>query len=217
MKNEEDGKDHKDDMEAEISRTEKGRGSLAVGRAICEAVRATLSDPSLEEEGRKRARAFLNGHFTVFGGDAPTPLMPTAGGLSQTLLDKAERQRREDHDAESRSPERAAWLQRARAALLAAIEPMREDSTRFLDLQSSVLSATGADSCLDCLEVRPELFNVNDELWAAHGAGEHILCAPCLEKRMGRPLAIADLTDAPVNDLIRLGHAMALREPARAG
>lgn len=213
---EDDGEDHKEEMEAYFSQTEKGRGALAVSRAMCGAVRQLLLDPTLEGEGRKKAEKFLSGHFTVHGGDRRTPSFTSPGEMVEAYRQQAERDMMETLDARDRDPERVAWLKRVREAVLPAVEALREDSHRFHDLLIGALNLTGAIACLDCLDHRPPMFHVQDELWAAHGAGDRILCTGCLEKRMGRPLAIQDFTDAPVNDHIRLGHAIALRDAVPA-
>lgn len=57
--------------------------------------------------------------------------------------------------------------------------------------------------CLDCRVHTGEIneyFMVHDDLWfSVNPDGEGMLCLGCLEARLGRPLAAADFTDAPVN------------------
>lgn len=170
--------------------------------------------PSLEEEGRKKGRKFLEQTFTAYGGDRPTPPESSPGELARKYREDDTKSWDRMKAAAEIEPEHTAWLERAREALLRALDTLAEDSMRFVELQGWIMSATGLNFCFDCLEQCPNLFHAQDELWAAHGAGEHILCVTCFEKRTGRPLAIQDFTDAPVNDHVRLGHAIALRERA---
>ena len=52
-------------------------------------------------------------------------------------------------------------------------------------------------------------FMVCDEVWKAAGMDyKGFLHLPCLEKRLGRPLALADFTDVPINDNIRFAYKM---------
>ena len=44
----------------------------------------------------------------------------------------------------------------------------------------------------------------------AGGEMRLVLCFECLEKRLGRKLRIVDLTDYPINNLLKKGAAMAL-------
>jgi len=53
--------------------------------------------------------------------------------------------------------------------------------------------------CDDCRVEFPHPYMVHDALWEDHGVGEGILCKPCLEARVGRPLTRADLSDVPLN------------------
>ena len=63
--------------------------------------------------------------------------------------------------------------------------------------------------CFDCGCLWPEGFMVRNELWAAACAAgaacagatgpEMILCLHCTEKRLGRRVVRADLTEAPIN------------------
>lgn len=69
----------------------------------------------------------------------------------------------------------------------------------------------GAEICLDCYFtaapcgdcIRPtqpdEIYMVHDAIWTAARAGYGYLCIECLERRIGRQLARADFTSAPVN------------------
>jgi len=68
-------------------------------------------------------------------------------------------------------------------------------------------------SCYDCGMVRPEYHMLWDGVWEKAWDGKQPphedprdprqplqLCFACLEKRLGRPLANADFTTAPVNN-----------------
>lgn len=46
---------------------------------------------------------------------------------------------------------------------------------------------------------------------AEHIRGHCLLCLPCLELRLRRPLRIDDFTDVPVNETLRFGYAMGAR------
>lgn len=68
-------------------------------------------------------------------------------------------------------------------------------------------------NCHDCCSVYAT-YMAREKVW--HAAIEHspdkrairYLCLHCLERRLGRPLTIDDFTSAPINDGIRLGHAL---------
>ena len=59
--------------------------------------------------------------------------------------------------------------------------------------------------CIDCgtntLTENYGYYMVRNALWEQAGMTTHggMLCFACLEARIGRPLTIADFTDAPVN------------------
>lgn len=68
------------------------------------------------------------------------------------------------------------------------------------------LTALCADCGVETLpldESRAEWYHVNDDVWAATGLGpdDGCLCVGCIEARLGRRLAPADFSDAPLNDL----------------
>jgi hypothetical protein len=50
--------------------------------------------------------------------------------------------------------------------------------------------------CIDCGKDTKdgEYYLVKDELWAASGGGDGMLCLACLERRIGRELTLADFT-----------------------
>src|SRR5262245_42362542 len=49
--------------------------------------------------------------------------------------------------------------------------------------------------CVDCgKDTIDEYYMVADELWAASGGGDGMLCLACLERRIGRKLALDDFT-----------------------
>lgn len=56
--------------------------------------------------------------------------------------------------------------------------------------------------CKDCRDDMPEPYHLRDDLWARvagdgeEGYPEGILCLKCLERRMGRPLTVDDLTQS---------------------
>lgn len=60
--------------------------------------------------------------------------------------------------------------------------------------------------CQDCGCKHPEPYGVSDELWAAAGMVEGVLCLDCLQKRIGRDLTIFDFTNYPINEGIRFGY-----------
>jgi hypothetical protein len=41
-------------------------------------------------------------------------------------------------------------------------------------------------------------YMVDDRLWQACGVGPYVACWECLERRMGRPIAVTDLLLCPV-------------------
>ena len=66
--------------------------------------------------------------------------------------------------------------------------------------------ARNALACVDCFELvseweDQEYVMVKDELWREIAGPDHqdMLCATCMENRLGRRLRPDDLTDAPVN------------------
>jgi hypothetical protein len=58
--------------------------------------------------------------------------------------------------------------------------------------------------CVDCKAQRPFIYMVTSELWEKYGNGEGIVCYSCFEKRMGRRIVEADLTDAPCNTHLKV-------------
>ena len=57
-------------------------------------------------------------------------------------------------------------------------------------------------SCRDCRAERYRMFMVHDHVWngeAGLPSFDCLLCMPCLERRIGRPLVSADFTVAPLN------------------
>ncbi|WP_040478854.1 hypothetical protein [Mariniradius saccharolyticus] len=59
-------------------------------------------------------------------------------------------------------------------------------------------------NCADCgkyARKKDEFYMLKDELWQAHGVGKGLLCIPCMERRLGRPLQPDDLQDVPANTL----------------
>lgn len=57
-------------------------------------------------------------------------------------------------------------------------------------------------ACVDCgIDVRDDMFMVNNELWAKVMDGQQgaMICRPCFQHRLGRALRHDDLTDAPIN------------------
>jgi hypothetical protein len=54
------------------------------------------------------------------------------------------------------------------------------------------------DCGVDTLRV-DEYYMVHDDIWAAHGGGDGMLCIGCLETCMGRTLSPTDFTDAGCN------------------
>lgn len=74
--------------------------------------------------------------------------------------------------------------------------------------------------CHDCRGLY-SIYMVYDGIW--HEALKtkkalqtiRVLCLGCLERRLGRPLTIENFTWAPVNDGIRLGHALGVLAYAR--
>ena len=70
------------------------------------------------------------------------------------------------------------------------------------------MTAACADCGIDTLrgDLPTDWYMVHDDLWRMAWptiARRQILCMHCLELRLGRRLAAADFTDAPVNDRIR--------------
>ncbi len=55
------------------------------------------------------------------------------------------------------------------------------------------------------------LVRANSRVPAERIRGHCLLCLPCLEFRLNRPLCIDDFTDVPVNETLRFGHAMGRR------
>lgn len=90
--------------------------------------------------------------------------------------------------------------------------------------------------CFDCRKLNKTGYMVSDSVWRSawpwYGVirreltrrlretdstarGRGILCCDCLSKRLGRPLEISDFTPAPINDEIRQGYAIGLRDADR--
>lgn len=59
-------------------------------------------------------------------------------------------------------------------------------------------------TCVVCEKPTMDAYMVRNEVWVAAGFGPRDLAHPtCLEHRLGRPLGLGDLSDAPINDIIR--------------
>ncbi|MGE8063879.1 hypothetical protein [Pseudomonas sp. NPDC089569] len=62
-------------------------------------------------------------------------------------------------------------------------------------------------ACQDCPQdtLGGDYYMVHNDLWnRAHPNGHGMLCLPCLENRVGRPLQVSDFTDAPINSQRRI-------------
>ena len=59
----------------------------------------------------------------------------------------------------------------------------------------------GHGPCADCAinTYIANYYMVTKAIWAAHGAGDGLLCIDCLQARMGRNLTLDDFIDCPVN------------------
>lgn len=66
-------------------------------------------------------------------------------------------------------------------------------------------------NCGDCHEPEPMLFSVHKDLWAAHGNGG-ILCLPCFEKRLGRPITMDDLPEKGDTNRLMVSRAFPAKE-----
>ena len=87
--------------------------------------------------------------------------------------------------------------------------------TRVLGNKS--LGVRGPLACGDCGGFNP-CYMVTREVWEASRLPQKgaLCCFKCLEARIGRPLALSDFTDAPINDPVRFGYALAARQPDAA-
>lgn len=56
--------------------------------------------------------------------------------------------------------------------------------------------------CPYCGEMDQDVFMLHDDVWASLGLPEDAgwFCLQCIEKRLGRPVAQADLCDVPANE-----------------
>lgn len=65
-------------------------------------------------------------------------------------------------------------------------------------------------NCQVCCKPHYNGYMVLDPLWldvmGKEGGG--IICMSCFENKLGRPLTLEDMTDAPINDPFRKGHQM---------
>ena len=68
-------------------------------------------------------------------------------------------------------------------------------------------------TCIDCTETNWDDFVVYDEIWnSVAGRTEGRLHLSCLEKRLGRLLKLGDFTDFPVNNMLKLGYSIGIRQ-----
>jgi len=60
-------------------------------------------------------------------------------------------------------------------------------------------------TCFHCKELCAEDYAVTDEVWAAAGMHYHggVLHLACVERRIGRRLALDDFKDLPTNSMVR--------------
>ncbi len=69
------------------------------------------------------------------------------------------------------------------------------------------------DACIDCTETNWDDFAVHDEIWnSVAGRLEGRLHLSCFEKRLGRLLKLEDFTDFPVNNMLKLGYSIGIRQ-----
>lgn len=69
---------------------------------------------------------------------------------------------------------------------------------RILQRQSSLPDRSKggrACVCVECDESNPQMFMVDDQLWASVCSKKEFLCLPCFEKRLGREIRFDDLKD----------------------
>ena len=71
--------------------------------------------------------------------------------------------------------------------------------------------------CLDCGEPEPLMFMVDEDYWLHVGLKDGIICIPCYEKRLGRPLHILDLKPCAINEAIFYGYLMGYKDGHAAG
>jgi hypothetical protein len=70
--------------------------------------------------------------------------------------------------------------------------------------------------CADCKVVHsfPLMYRVHDELWAKYARPDgKVLCMPCFERRLGRPLEKADLTPGAYENCRALQRCRAAPNP----
>ena len=67
-------------------------------------------------------------------------------------------------------------------------------------------------SCAECGRDALDSYMVYDFVWLLVMPSKHgLLHLECLERRLGRPLTLADFTAAPVNNVLRFGVALGRR------
>ena len=71
--------------------------------------------------------------------------------------------------------------------------------------------------CQDCGEPEPMAFMVDEDFWLHVGLKDGIVCIPCYEKRLGRPLCILDFRICALNEAIFYGYVMGHKDGHAAG
>lgn len=77
-------------------------------------------------------------------------------------------------------------------------------------IRSALARRRVAHRCVDCQDASPEPYMVQDDLWAIYGTQHRVLCLPCLQARIPRPLTRDDFKQVPCNRLLFWGldHAL---------
>lgn len=85
-------------------------------------------------------------------------------------------------------------------------------------IQSTPTKRKQAWWCMDCLEVYPEFFMVKDTIWyqVFRRPDSGIICWDCFEVRLGRSLRMDDLSHSRLNQMIRKGYDLGLKDGAEA-
>lgn len=68
-------------------------------------------------------------------------------------------------------------------------------------------------ACALCGKTTETNYMLKDEVWAKAGLKDNDLACPvCVARALGRPLAVGDFTEAPINDLVKAMTVEALRD-----